>query len=180
VTLLGLDMNDVQGDKYMVHLLREMGADIEIMNEGKEGIRIRGGGPLKGTTIDCASIPDSIPILSVLGCRAEGETRLVNIESSRLKESDRPLLMCRELAKMGGDLTLEKDSLVIRGHRLTGAYVESYADHRIAMALCVAGLIADGATIVTKTESSRVSYPGFERMLLDLGAKAMFVEKKEV
>ncbi|MDX9828067.1 MAG: 3-phosphoshikimate 1-carboxyvinyltransferase [Spirochaetia bacterium] len=176
VTLLGLNMKDVQGDKYLVHVLKEMGADIEIIDDGKLGIRVRGGAPLKGTTIDCSITPDSIPILSILGCYAQDETRLVNIESSRLKESDRPLLMCKELAKMGGRLELNPDSLIIKNQALKGSYVESYGDHRIAMALCIAGLIAEGATLVTKTESAAVSYPGFQTMLTDLGADALFVE----
>ncbi len=176
VTLLGLDMNDVQGDKLIVRLLQEMGCDIEIADDGRSGVRIRGGAPLKGRRIDCSSIPDSIPILSILGCFAEGETVLYNIESSRLKESDRPLLMCRELEKMGGRLELTDKELVIRQSRLRGARVKTYDDHRIAMAMCVAGLAAEGETLVEAAESAAVSFPGFDKCLHDLGANAEFTE----
>lgn len=176
VTLMGLDMNDVQGDKKIISILQEMGANIEILNDGIDGIKIKGGSKLKGTIIDCNEIPDSIPILSILGCCAEGETRLINIESSRVKESDRPLLMTHELSKMGADIKLEKDELVIKKSKLKGAFLNSYKDHRIAMANCIAGLVAEGATIVDDVETAGVSFPGFENTLKVLGANTSFVQ----
>lgn len=109
VRLMGLNMDDVQGDKKIVSILQEMGADITITSNGTGGIKVKGNTKLTGTTIDCNEIPDSIPILSILGCCAEGETRLVNIESSRVKESDCPLLMTQELRKMGANISLDND-----------------------------------------------------------------------
>lgn len=176
VTLIGLDMNDVQGDKQIVSLLQEMGADITIIDKGKGGIKIKGGIKLTGVKIDCSNIPDSIPILSILGCCAEGETRLINIESSRVKESDRPLLMSRELNKMGADIRLEHNELFIRKSKLHGVFLNSYKDHRIAMANCIAGLVAEGVTIVDNIETSEVSFPGFGKILHQLGANTTFVK----
>jgi 3-phosphoshikimate 1-carboxyvinyltransferase len=179
VTLMGLDTNDVQGDKIIIDILKNMGADIEVMDHGAGGIRINGGKSLRGTVIDCSSTPDSIPILSVLGCFAEGETRLLNIESSRLKETDRPLMMVRELSRMGADIELSDKELIIRSSRLTGCEVESCGDHRIAMAMCVAGLIAEGETIVNKVESAAISYPGFDSSFTKLGANVTYIAEGE-
>lgn len=176
VRLMGLSVEDVQGDKILIDILRDMGATVEVERDRTSGIMVHGGDPLRGKTIDCGVTPDSVPILSVLGCRAEGETRLENIASSRLKETDRPLLMVRELKKMGADIELRDDELIIRNSRLSGAEVESHGDHRIAMALCMAGLIAKGETLVDDIGCAAVSYPGFEQALIDLGAKVEFFE----
>ncbi len=175
IILMGLNMDDVQGDKKIVSILQEMGADITIINNGLGGIKVKGGIKLMGTTIDCNEIPDSIPILSILGCCAEGETKLINIESSRVKESDRPLLMTRELSKMGANINLENDELIIRKSNLKGAFLKSYKDHRIAMANCIAGLVADGVTLVDNVETADVSFPGFGKILNSLGANVSFV-----
>ncbi|MBI9100936.1 MAG: 3-phosphoshikimate 1-carboxyvinyltransferase [Spirochaetales bacterium] len=175
----GLDMDDVQGDKILIDILLDMGADISIKKNGAEGIFVSGGRSLKGRLIDCSSTPDSVPILSVLGCFAAGETRLYNIESSRIKETDRPLLMVKELSKMGADIELLGDELVIRNSTLAGAEVESYGDHRIAMALCMAGLIASGETLINRIESAAVSYPGFDGSLRSLGADVEYLGERD-
>jgi 3-phosphoshikimate 1-carboxyvinyltransferase len=176
VTLQGLDTGDVQGDKVLIDILQDMGADIDVHEMGKKGIVVKGGVPLKGRTIDCSVTPDSVPILSVLGCYADGETRLLNIESSRHKETDRPLLMQKELRKLGADIELTKDELIIRHSKLKGAEVQSYKDHRIVMALCIAGLIAEGETVVPHIESATISYPGFDTSLKSLGALVEYAE----
>jgi 3-phosphoshikimate 1-carboxyvinyltransferase len=174
VTLHGLDTRDVQGDKMLIDLLEDMGAEIEVKDHGAGGITVRGGRELEGRTIDCASTPDSIPILAVLGCYAEGETRLIHIESSRLKETDRPLIMQRELGKMGAEIELTEKELIIRNGRLRGGEVDSHRDHRVAMALCIAGLMAEGETVVEGVETATISYPGFDTALEDLGAKVSY------
>lgn len=174
ITLQGLDTGDVQGDKILIDILQDMGAGIEVKNRGSDGILIQGGRSLKGRPIDCSCTPDSIPILSVLGCYAAGETKLYNIESSRMKETDRPLMMVRELKKMGADIELTEKELIIHNSRLKGAELESYGDHRIAMALCIAGLIADGETVINRIESATVSFPGFDVIMQSLGAAIEF------
>ena len=96
-----------------------------------------------------------------------------------MKETDRPLLMVRELSKMGADIELTDSELIIRKSSLTGCRVNSSRDHRIAMALCIAGLIADGETIVDQVESATISYPGFDTSLKLLGASAEFFEAED-
>ena len=176
LTLMGLDTRDVQGDKILIEILKDMGADIDVRDYGAGGIKVNGGNPLKGQVIDCSSTPDSIPILAVLGCFAKGETRLFNIESSRIKETDRPLLMVQELTKMGADIELTDRELIIRNSKLTGCEVKSSADHRIAMALCIAGLISEGETVVDRVESASISFPGFETSLKELGANVEYFD----
>lgn len=177
LVLRGLDTTDVQGDKVLIDILREMGADIEVLENGSAGIRVRGGRRLRGITIDCSSTPDSVPILAVLGCVAEGTTRLVGIASSRLKETDRPLEMQRELTKLGARVELTDTALIIHQSALSGAPVASHRDHRIAMALTVAGMIAEGETVVDQVESAAISYPGFDREFAAAGARVTFREE---
>ena len=111
LTLLGLDMNDVQGDKAVVDVLVEMGAQVE---QCEGGLRIVGG-KLKGAEFDLSDTPDALPALAAAACFAEGETRLVNVGQARLKETDRIAVMCAELGKMGADIQELPDGLIIRG-----------------------------------------------------------------
>jgi len=174
VVLEGLDIHDVQGDKVLIDILKDMGANIGIRDDGSSGIVIKGGSKLKGLSVDCSFTPDSVPILAVLGCYSDGETRLYNIESSRIKETDRPLIMKEELKKMGANLELKGSELIIRNSKLNGAEVCSHNDHRIAMALCIAGLVAEGQTVIDEVGCAGISYPGFDNALVSLGANVEY------
>jgi 3-phosphoshikimate 1-carboxyvinyltransferase len=166
LVLKGLDWNDTQGDKEVVTLLRKMGASVSI---GEREIRIRGG-KLKGGAFDLNAMPDSLPALSVAACFAEGETRLVNVPQARLKETDRIRVMHDELSKMGALVEELPDGLVIRRSGLRGCRVNGHHDHRVAMALAVAGLAADGETIIETAESVSVTFPNFSDLMLSAGA----------
>lgn len=167
VLVKGPDINDTQGDKAIIDYLKRMGADISV---GKDGIRIRGKA-LKGCEIDLNPTPDALPALSTLGCFADGETRLVNAAQARIKETDRIKVMTEELTKMNANVMELKDGIVIRKSRLKGVKVDSRMDHRIAMALSLAGLISEGVTEVDGAESVSVTYPGFVESMKKLGAK---------
>ncbi|MCU0849173.1 MAG: 3-phosphoshikimate 1-carboxyvinyltransferase [Spirochaetes bacterium] len=164
--LRGLDFNDTQGDKEVVNILKKMGAAVNIE---EDGIRIRGGG-LKGGTFDLNAMPDSLPALSVAACFAAGETRLVNVAQARLKETDRISVMHSELGKMGADIEEMPDGLVIRGGGLRGARVDGHGDHRVAMALSVAGIASPGETVVDTAESVSVTFPNFFDLMKKTGA----------
>jgi len=163
----GLDMSDVQGDKAVVHMLAEMGAEVE---ELPEGIRIKGG-ELKGTQIDLNATPDALPALAVTGCFARGETRLVNVPQARLKETDRITVMREELQKMGARVEELPDGLVIHESKLSGTRVNGHYDHRVVMALAVAGLGATGTTIIDTAESVEVTFPNFVELMTSTGAR---------
>ena len=167
ILLKGLDINDVQGDKAIIDYLKKMGADISI--EG-HGIRIKGSG-LKGTVLDLNSTPDALPALSVLGCYAEGTTTLFNVAQARIKETDRIKVMAEELAKMNADIKEREEGLIIHHSSLKGNKVRGHSDHRVVMALSLAGLIADGKTEITTAESISVTFPNYVQSMKSLGAK---------
>jgi 3-phosphoshikimate 1-carboxyvinyltransferase len=179
ITLFGMDTQDVQGDKVIVDILKEMGADIEVKDQGKGGIRVRGGRRLQGIEIDCANIPDAPPILSVLGCCAEGKTVLRNLGASRLKETDRVKSIYQELTKMGAKMEERGDRLTIYTSDLHGSLIDGHHDHRIVMATAVAGLIAQASTTVDHAEYAKISFPTFYEVMKGLGADIKLVEGVE-
>ena len=166
ITLLGLDWNDSQGDKQVATILADMGAVVEV---DERAITIAGG-ELRGGVFDLNAIPDALPALAVAACFAEGETRLVNVPQARLKETDRISVMREELSKMGADIEELPDGLIIRGSRLKGARVNGRGDHRAVMALAVAGMRAEGETVIETAESAAVTFPDFARLMGSIGA----------
>ncbi len=171
ITLYGLDTTDYQGDKAIIDILKEMGADIEVKNNGKDGIKIKGGKTLKGIEIDCRDLPDAPPILSVLGTQAEGKTVLKNLGAARLKETDRAKTIAMELRKMGAKIEEYENSMVIYKSDLYGTRIDGHTDHRIVMATAVAGLVAKGNTVIDDAEYIRISFPNFYEVMTSLGAK---------
>lgn len=169
VRVKGLDIHDVQGDKRILDLLEEFGADVEI---GDKTIEVTGTDALKGIDADCGDTPDLVPILAVLGAAADGRTTLTNIPHLRFKEVDRLRALSAELRKLGARIKELPDELQIKGTRqLRGGNFRSYGDHRMAMALTIAGLAAKGGTVVDGAESIPVSYPDFVKDLRKLGAR---------
>lgn len=165
VTLKNLDMTDKQGDKRVVSILQEMGAKVTIK---PDGITVKGDS-LKGIEIDMNSIPDALPALAVVGCFAEGETRLLNVAQARNKETDRIRVMREELTKMGADIEELEDGLVIRKSKLKPATVDGRSDHRVVMALAVAGLCIDGTTTIDSAEAASVTFPNFAELITKIG-----------
>ncbi len=169
LTLTNIDMEDCQGDKKIIEVLQSMGAKIEIHSKEKT-LRVCKGSRLKGKKIDVNDFIDATPILSVMGCFAEGTTEIVNASIARKKESDRLHAMATELKKMGAEIEERPDGLVISHSPLKGALVTSWHDHRIAMSLAIAGLGAKGETQIDKVECVAKTYPGFAHDFRALGA----------
>lgn len=159
IKLYNLDISDVQGDKRVIDILKEMGAKIDI-NDKEKSITIEGG-ELKGIEVDMNDIPDALPALSVAGCFAKGETRLLNVYQARFKETDRIKVMATELTKMGAKITELEDGLIIKESKLNSAFVNGHFDHRVVMSLAIAGLNVDGETIIDTAESAGVTFPEF-------------------
>ncbi|MCE5199317.1 MAG: 3-phosphoshikimate 1-carboxyvinyltransferase [Armatimonadota bacterium] len=167
LTLTGLDMNDTQGDKAIVDMLCKMGAMVE---QTANGIHIFGGS-LRGAVLDLSDTPDALPALAVTACFADGETRLVNVPQARLKETDRISVMHMELAKLGADVEELPDGLVIHGGKqLAAAEVHGHSDHRVIMALAIAGLCIDGETVIDTAEALNVTFPTFVELMTSIGA----------
>jgi 3-phosphoshikimate 1-carboxyvinyltransferase len=152
-----------------LELLREMGASV-VVKEERPGIEPRGtievtGGSLSAIRVGperVAQAIDEIPVLAVVATQASGRTVIGGVSELRVKESDRVSAMARGLSAMGAALWEEGERLVIEGPaRLRGAEVDGAGDHRVAMALAVAGLVASSPTTILGGDRAAVSYPGF-------------------
>ena len=122
---------------------------------------------LHGAEIGGDLIPrmlDEVPILAVAACFATGDTVIRDAAELRVKESDRIATTVSELTRLGANIKATEDGMIIRGREggaLKGAECESHTDHRLAMSMAVAGLLADGETTVHGAPDASVSYPGF-------------------
>jgi len=169
----GIDYEDIQGDKAIVEVLRNMGADITVEQEAHRLVVV-GGKPLHGSIINLRHIPDTFPALAVAAAYAVGDTKFLSVKLLRYKETDRASIMSEALEKMGITTIYDEtdDSLTVKGTgRLKGAVLKSYDDHRIAMALSVAGMIAEGETVIHDAEAVAVTFPTFYQNFIDAGAQ---------
>lgn len=165
VHIPGLDSGDTQGDKAVVEVLRKMGARIETQGHTIVARSSR----LTGATIDCNDFIDQFMLLAVIGACAEGETVLTNAEVCRHKECDRITEMRKALEAMGARVEERPDGLVIRKSALHGARIDSRGDHRMVMTLAVAGLVADGETLITQPDCVKKTFPNFVEQMQQLG-----------
>ena len=158
----------------ILDVLERMGADINsVASIDGRGERIGeitvSGGDLTGIEISgdlVANIIDELPILAVTAALAGGTTVIRDAGELRVKETDRIAAVAKNLQAMGAQIEEFDDGMTIYGGRLLhGAAIDSYGDHRIAMAFAIAGLFADGETIIRDAECIAVSYPGFDRDL---------------
>jgi 3-phosphoshikimate 1-carboxyvinyltransferase len=163
----GVSFNDVQNDMVIIDFVRKMGGVIEC---GNDWIHVRGPQKLHGVDIDINEAVDAFPILAVLAAKAHGKTRIFNGAICRKKESDRIHAMAQELRQMGALIIEHDDGLTINGGTLHGAAVHCHADHRVAMALSVAALSAEGATKIYGVECVKKSFPQFFSLLKNLGS----------
>ena len=167
VVLQGLDPNDTQGDKAIIDMLIEMGADIYW-----RGMNLAvSGSELHGSVLDLGDTPDALPALAVTACFASGETRIVNVAQARLKETDRITVMTSELRKMGADIEELPDGMIINGRGLHSSEVLGYGDHRVIMALAMAGMAVDGMTIINNADAVDVTFPTFVSLMKSIGAQ---------
>jgi len=172
VTLTGLDFADSQPDKAVADYLRSMGADISI---DKDAVRVRGS-RLTGTVIDMNRTPDALPAMAVVAAFAAGTTKLVNVAQARNKETDRISCMAGELKKMGADVEELPDGLIIHQSRLTAARLDGRSDHRIVMALGVAGVAVEGQTVIDTAEAINVTFPDYVELMTAIGAKMKLID----
>ena len=155
-------------------VLLRMGAQVREAIEEVDQLEPRGivevtGVPLKGTVMQGKEVPqfiDELPILAVAGALANGQTIIRHAQELRVKETDRIAAIAHNLRTMGAQVTEMNDGIQIYGPApLRGARLASFGDHRIAMAFAIAGLFADGETIVQDADCIRESYPGFATVL---------------
>ena len=169
LTMEGVGLNPSRN--ALLEVLDDMGANITVENERVEGaepvgdITVRSA-RLEGTEVAGRLIPnliDEIPVLAVAAACADGRTEIRDAEELRVKETDRLHAMAENLNALGAEVREREDGLIIDGNgpNLLGTRVGSFDDHRVAMAMGVAGLVAHGSTTVNDAECARVSFPGF-------------------
>jgi 3-phosphoshikimate 1-carboxyvinyltransferase len=173
MTIEGVGMNPTRTG--LISALKKMGAGVEIFNirnvsgEPIADVHCKGNAELKAINITKEHIPgliDEFPILCVAATQASGTTIIRGAEELRIKESDRIKSMATELRKMGAEIEEFEDGLSIKGKKgLKGTIIESHRDHRIAMALSIAALIADGTTTINSVSSVNISFPAFFEIL---------------
>jgi len=171
VTLLGLDFADSQPDKAVIDYLKAMGADINI---GPNSVTVRAA-TLKGAELDMNKTPDALPAMAVSAAFAEGTTKLLNVPQARSKETDRIKCMAEELKKMDVDVEELPDGLIISGSRPKPAELHGWADHRIVMALSLAGLNLEGQCTVDTAEAISVTFPNYVELMKGINANMELV-----
>ena len=159
-----------QGDQAILDVLDDMGTSIDWDRDAGEITVARSD--LSGIEVGVADTPDLLPTIAVLGAAADGTTTIIDCEHVRYKETDRVTAMAESLSAMGATVEEAEDELTIHGgdSELAGTTLDGRGDHRIVMALAVAGLVADGTTTITGAEHVDVSFPEFFDVLAGLGA----------
>ncbi|MBR1602095.1 MAG: 3-phosphoshikimate 1-carboxyvinyltransferase [Synergistaceae bacterium] len=160
VSLSGLDVNSAQGDKKILELLKDFGADVYI-NEDKIAVNKN---KLIAQQIDIDATPDLLPVLAVIAAYAQGETVFYNAARLRLKESDRIKSACEMINALGGQAEERPDALIVRGsnfNKLTGGFVNGCNDHRIVMAAAIAAVNCNNEVVISDCEAVSKSYVNF-------------------
>jgi len=169
VRVTGIGRDSIQGDVAFADVLTRQGADVRF---GDDWIEARRGNPLAGGTIDCLMIPDAAMTLAIVALFAQAPTRLVNIGSWRVKETDRIAAMAAELAKLGATLAAGNDWLEIAPlAAFRHATIDTYDDHRMAMCFSLAALGGAGVTI-NDPGCVRKTFPGYFGALASIGRAA--------
>jgi 3-phosphoshikimate 1-carboxyvinyltransferase len=181
ITLLGLDPQDSQGDKFFFKILEAMGCEVRWNSDEKQAPSVDGlltsrpfltisrSGPLRGGTFDLNETPDLLPAAAAVAAFANGDTALVNAAHARIKETDRIAVMVKELAKLGISCTEKPDGLIIHGKESLSLnkspVIDGHGDHRIVMAFAAAALGSSVPVEITTAKSAAVTYPGFLEIL---------------
>ena len=183
ITLTGININWTRTG--LLDVLAAMGAEITLTNEDTQG-----GEPVADLTVRTASLRgteiggdivvrmiDEFPILAVAATQARGTTLVRDAHELRVKETDRIATVVEELRKLGASIEPREDGFIVNGPtQLRGAVVDSHGDHRLGMALAVAGLIAEGETVIEGAERITDSFPGFVSIMQGLGGHLTFQE----
>lgn len=167
VTVSGLDFKSSQADQAVLAALERCGARVmlEPDNDGTMGSVTTGKRDMQAFEFDATDCPDLFPPLAVLACACTGQSRIWGVSRLIHKESNRAAALMAEFSKLGCLIDCRGDVMLIEGRPLKGSRVKSHGDHRIAMALGVAGLIADGPVEIENKAVVSKSFPEFFEVL---------------
>lgn len=171
VTVECLDTSLPQADAEILSILIRMGADVRI-DEANASVTVKGGGYLEGGSFDLSDCPDLLPVVAALSTICRGAVEIGGVAHARFKESDRLRNLSMALSSVGMNVKELQDGMIIsKGERLRYAVLDPQGDHRLAMAYCLLGLVAEGGCKVLGVDCIRVSYPNFLEDLRGLGVE---------
>ena len=155
----------------ILNVMDSMGCNYEILDKSTiagepiGSIKVKTSNNLRSFTIEGDILPkliDEIPILTVAACFCNGVSEIKDAQELRVKETDRLKVMARQLQKFGAEITEKEDGLIINGQsKFHSAEVDSETDHRVAMSLAIASLLAKGTSKIMRSDAASVSYPTF-------------------
>lgn len=165
ITVTGLNLNSVQGDRRIPDILTDFGTELKFSENSVTVLP----SSLHGTIIDASDIPDLVPPIAVLAAAAEGETIITNASSLRLKESDRLVSVTELINSIGGSAQIKDDAILVRSGKLHGGNARSYNDHRIIMSAAIASNACTGDIYIDSFFDFKKSYLHFDRDFKSLG-----------
>jgi 3-phosphoshikimate 1-carboxyvinyltransferase len=177
ITVRGMNWEDPYGDKQVIALLRDMGADISIDGDAVTARTSE----LRGIEVDMNDLPDQVPTIAIAACFAKGKTVIKNALTARWKECDRIAAMCKELSKMGAKVTEKEDGLIIDQDgtwRLHAAHIDGYYDHRMVLSFAVAAMQVEGETRISDAQMVEKSFENFIPDMRNIGANVELVEEQ--
>ena len=177
ITVRGMNWEDPYGDKQVIAILREMGADITVDGDTLTARTSE----LRGIEVDMNDLPDQVPTIAVAACFARGKTTITNALTARWKECDRIAAVCKELSKMGAKVIEKEDGLIIDQDgtwKLHGARIDGYYDHRMILSFAIAGMQAEGETLISDAHMAEKSFENFIPDMKNIGAHFELVEEQ--
>jgi 3-phosphoshikimate 1-carboxyvinyltransferase len=175
ITVEGMDWEDPYGDKQVINVLRDMGANITIDGNALTART----SDLRGIEVDMNDLPDQVPTIAIAACFARGKTVIKNALTARWKECDRIAAVARELSKMGAKVVEKEDGLVIDQDgtwKLHAAEIDGYYDHRMVLSFAIAGMQLEGETLISDAQMVEKSFENFTPDMRKIGAKFALVE----
>ncbi len=177
ITVRGMNWEDPYGDKQVISVLQNMGADITIDGDSLTARTSE----LHGIEVDMNNLPDQVPTIAIAACFAKGKTIIKNALTARWKECDRIAAVCKELSKMGANVIEKEDGLIIDQDgtwKLKAAYIDGYYDHRMVLSLALAAMQVEGETIISDADMVEKSFENFIPDMIKVGANFEVVEAR--
>ncbi len=177
ICVRGMNWEDPYGDKQVISVLQNMGAEITVDGDTLTARTSK----LHGIEVDMNNLPDQVPTIAVAACFAKGKTIIKNALTARWKECDRIAAVCTELSKMGAKVIEKEDGLIIDQDgtwKLHAAQIDGYYDHRMILVFAIAGMQVEGETLISDAYMVEKSFENFIPDMLKVGANFELVEKR--
>jgi 3-phosphoshikimate 1-carboxyvinyltransferase len=177
ITVRGMNWEDPYGDKQVITVLQDMGADISIDGDALTARTSE----LRGIEVDMNNLPDQVPTIAIAACFAKGKTIIKNALTARWKECDRIAAVCRELSKMGAKVIEKEDGLIIDQDgtwRLHAAQIDGNYDHRMVLSFALAGMQVEGEMLISDAQMVEKSFESFIPDMIKVGANFELVEDR--